>query len=312
MLPFQVFNNNNETESITCSEKLCSEKALNHSTSRSVNKEDEKYTCYFGLHTDPLFDKHWICHVCNTTVLRLKYKMVEHVKECLRKKSTNEFLSREYSEKEMENLPKIENYQLWEMIVELRQEVSDLRSCVKKLQNRQSQRIDMIHWLNHVCLDENPETTFTEWRKSDLFQVNSELLKYAFDFGLKDAVQKCLENMLKNVRMETFPIRAFSKQTHVFYIYDKDEKDENMIVWKRMSMEDFVKWIVNIQHQFLLTFNRWEEENEEEIENVTNSDRMLKYMKIINAEIPNISSLRNWFYGQISKTLKKVVELEFE
>lgn len=287
---------------------------------RSKNKEDEKYVEYFGPHQEPMYDKHWICHVCNTTILRYRHKMIEHVKECLRKKSVNEFLCREYSDQEIQNLPKIETFQLWEMMVELRQEVNDLRACVKKLQNNQSQRMDMIHWLNHVCLDAVPEMTFSEWRKSDLFQVDGELLKYAFDFGLKDAVQKCLENLLKTVKMETFPIRAFSKQTHVFYIYEAVDAvgvgDSGAVgggfVWRRMAMEEFTKWIGNIQHQFLLTFNQWEEENEEEIENQANSDRMLKYMKLINAEIPNISSLRNWFYGQICKTLKKVVELEFE
>ena len=287
---------------------------------RSKNKEDEKYIEYFGPHQEPMYDKHWICHVCNTTILRYRHKMIEHVKECLRKKSVNEFLCREYSDQEIQNLPKIETFQLWEMMVELRQEVNDLRACVKKLQNNQSQRMDMIHWLNHVCLDAVPEMTFSEWRKSDLFQVDGELLKYAFDFGLKDAVQKCLENLLKTVKMETFPIRAFSKQTHVFYIYEAVDAvgvgDSGAVgggfVWRRMAMEEFTKWIGNIQHQFLLTFNQWEEENEEEIENQANSDRMLKYMKLINAEIPNISSLRNWFYGQICKTLKKVVELEFE
>lgn len=287
---------------------------------RSKNKEDEKYIEYFGPHQEPMYDKHWICHVCNTTILRYRHKMIEHVKECLRKKSVNEFLCREYSDQEIQNLPKIETFQLWEMMVELRQEVNELRACVKKLQANQSQRMDMIHWLNHVCLDAVPEMTFSEWRKSDLFQVDGDLLKYAFDFGLKDAVQKCLENLLKTVKMETFPIRAFSKQTHVFYIYEAVDAvgvgDSGAIgggfVWRRMAMEEFTKWIGNIQHQFLLTFNQWEEENEEEIENQANSDRMLKYMKLINAEIPNISSLRNWFYGQICKTLKKVVELEFE
>ena len=285
---------------------------------RSKNKEDEKYIEYFGPHKEPMYDKHWICHVCNTTILRYRHKMIDHVKECLRKKSVNEFLCREYSDQEIQNLPKIETFQLWEMMVELRQEVNELRSCVKKLQNNQSQRMDMIHWLNHVCLDAVPGMTFSEWRKSDLFQVDGDLLKYAFDFGLKDAVQKCLENLLKTVKMETFPIRAFSKQTHVFYIYEEVDTvgDSGAVgggfVWRRMAMEEFTKWIGNIQHQFLLTFNQWEEENEEEIENQANSDRMLKYMKLINAEIPNISSLRNWFYGQICKTLKKVVELEFE
>ena len=282
---------------------------------RSKNKEDEKYIEYFGPHKEPMYDKHWICHVCNTTILRYRHKMIDHVKECLRKKSVNEFLCREYSDQEIQNLPKIETFQLWEMMVELRQEVNELRSCVKKLQNNQSQRMDMIHWLNHVCLDAVPGMTFSEWRKSDLFQVDGDLLKYAFDFGLKDAVQKCLENLLKTVKMETFPIRAFSKQTHVFYIYEAVDDSGAVgggFVWRRMAMEEFTKWIGNIQHQFLLTFNQWEEENEEEIENQANSDRMLKYMKLINAEIPNISSLRNWFYGQICKTLKKVVELEFE
>ena len=290
---------------------------------RSVSKEDEKFCEYFSIIKDPdsIYKDHWICHVCNgNTQIRLKWKMVEHVKECLRKKSVNDFLCREYSDQEIQNLPKIETFQLWEMMVELRQEVSDLRACVKKLQNNQSQRMDMIHWLNHVCLDAVPEMTFSEWRKSDLFQVDGELLKYAFDFGLKDAVQKCLENLLKTVKMETFPIRAFSKQIHVFYIYEELDADGvgdsgavgGGFVWRRMTMEEFTKWIGNIQHQFLLTFNQWEEENEAEIENEANSTRMIKYMKMINAEIPNISSLRNWFYGQICKTLKKMVELEFE
>lgn len=286
------------------------------STKRSVSKDDEKYCEYFSIIKDPdsIYKDHWICHVCNgNTQIRLKWKMVEHVKECLRKKSINEFLCREYSDEEIQNLPKIETFQLWEMMVELRQEVSNLRACVKKLQSNQSQRMDMIHWLNHVCLDAVPEMTFSEWRKSHLFHVSGELLKYAFDFGLKDAVQKCLENLLKTVKMETFPIRAFSKQTHVFYIYEAVDTDAvGGFIWRRMAMEEFTKWIGNIQHQFLLTFNQWEEENEEEIENQVNSDRMLKYMKLINAEIPNISSLRNWFYGQICKTLKKIVELEFE
>jgi len=319
-----------EEEDVICDETSLLEDSLDgppptlemvsakHSGKRTKNKDDEKYIEYFGPHQEPMYDKHWICHVCNTTILRYRHKMVEHVKECLRKKSVNEFLCREYSDQEIQNLPKIETFQLWEMMVELRQEVSNLRACVKKLQTNQSQRMDMIHWLNHVCLDAVPEMTFSEWRKSDLFHVSGELLKYAFDFGLKDAVQKCLDNLLKTVKMETFPIRAFSKQTHIFYIYEAVDADPGVdagvggFVWRRMAMEEFTKWIGNIQHQFLLTYNQWEEENEAEIENQANSDRMIKYMKMINAEIPNISSLRNWFYGQICKTLKKVVELEFE
>lgn len=323
MLPFDVVEQTTETNQEDDSCSVIGQESVSGKRTggkRSVSKEDEKYIEYFGPHQEPMYDKHWICHVCNTTILRYRHKMVEHVKECLRKKSVNEFLCREYSDQEIQNLPKIETFQLWEMMVELRQEVSNLRACVKKLQSNQSQRMDMIHWLNHVCLDAVPEMTFSEWRKSDLFHVRGELLKYAFDFGLKDAVQKCLENLLKTVKMETFPIRAFSKQTHVFYIYEAVDADAGAgsgagvggFVWRRMAMEEFTKWIGNIQHQFLLTYNQWEEENEAEIENQANSDRMIKYMKMINAEIPNISSLRNWFYGQICKTLKKVVELEFE
>jgi len=293
-------------------------------TNKSVSKEDEKYCDYFSPHTEPMYDKHWLCNVCHFTILRYKHKMVEHVKECLKNKAVNDFMNRSYTDSEIQNLPKIETHMLWEMIVKFNGEVNDLKKTVKKIQNKQSQKIDLLEWLNHSCTDPCPEMTFTEWRKSSLFAVSNELLAFSFENGLKDGIQKCMEQLVNTVSADTYPIRAFSKQTHMFYIYEscennKSEEDiggsedySDKKQWRKMTMKDFEKWIGNIQHQFLLKYNEWEDLNQTEIEDPANAERQIRYMKIIHAEIPNLCSIRNWFYSQISKTLKRIVELDFE
>lgn len=279
----------------------------------SIPKEDDKYQSYFSPHTEPMYDKHWICNICHFTILRYKHKMVQHVKDCLKNKTVNDFMTRSYTDEEISQLPKIETAVLWEMFVKMNQEMIELKKTVKKIQNKQSQKIDVLEWLNGSCPDPLPELTFTEWRKSDLFEVSNDLLAFAFENGLKEGIQKCMERLINTVSSDLYPIRAFSKHTHMFYIYEISEDESgHEKMWKKMTMKDFEKWIGSIQHQFLLKYNEWEETNKTEIQNPANAERQIRYMKIINAEITNQCSLRNWFYSQISKSLKRIVELEFE
>jgi hypothetical protein len=263
------------------------------------------------------------CIICKNYDSKLKYNTENHVKECLRKQEKK----RKQEEKE-----KIDTNLLYDLIIQLQKEVATLRQQIKDMKKQELQKINIPYWLNHHCSEPLPIQTFHEWRKTPLFQPTDEQLLLVFNHDIKKGIQDVIRNILDTEDPSLFPIRAFAKQRHVFYIYEyppqppptnksiqnteeqEEENQEPEPEWRKMTKEEFHKWLETIQHKFLLKFEEWEEVNKEWLENETNNREYTKYLEKINKELETMEpqTVRNWLYDELKRPLKRIVELEFE
>jgi hypothetical protein len=283
-------------------------------------------TSYIIPHPDK--PGYYQCTVCHIFDSKLRHKTEEHVKECLRKQ--------EAKKKKQEEKERIDTNLLYDLVIQLQKEVATLRQQIKDMKKQELQKINIPYWLNHHCSETLPTQTFNEWRKSQLFQPTDEQLQIVFHHDIKKGIQDVIRNVLETEDLSLFPIRAFSKQRHVFYLYeyppppppttsdtiqtttnrteDEEEIQDPEPEWRKMTKEEFHHWLETIQHKFLLKFEEWEQINQEWLENETNNKERTKYFEKINKELELMEpqTIRNWLYDELKRPLKRVVELEFE
>jgi len=241
----------------------------------------------------------------------------DHVnKECLRKQNQKK--------KKQEEKKIIDTNKLYDLIIQLQKEVATLKQQVKDMKKHEIQRINIQFWLNNHCTDPLPRQTFYEWRKSALFHPTDNQLQLVFQYNIKKGIQECIRNLLETENPATFPIRAFDKQRHIFYIYEyppqpqqqqqDPEEEEPEPEWRKMTKEDFHVWLEWIATKFGLKFEEWEKINEEWLENETNSQERDKYLKKILQEIETIEpqTIRCWLYDELKRPLTRIVELDFD
>jgi len=273
----------------------------------------------------PHLDKpgYYQCTLCYDFDRKHKYIVEDHVKECLRKQQKKK--------KKQEDNELLKNNILYDLIIQLQKEVATLKQQVKDMKKHEIQRINIQFWLNNHCTDPLPRQTFYEWRKSALFYPTDNQLQLVFQYNIKKGIQECIHNLLETENPATFPIRAFDKQRHVFYIYEyppqpqqpqqqdtenpqEEPEEEPEPVWRKMSKEDFHDWLERIAHKFSLKFEEWEKINEEWLENETNNQERDKYLKKILQEIETIEpqTIRCWLYDELKRPLTRIVELDFD
>ena len=259
------------------------------------------------------------CTLCLNFEMKRKFKVEEHVIECLRKQQKKK--------KKQEENQMIDTNKLYSLIIQLQKEVASLTQQIKDMKKQEIQRINIQFWLNNHCNEQPPHYTFHQWRKTAYFHPTNEQLQMVFQSDIKKGIQDCIRHVFETENPSTFPIRAFNKQRYMFYIYDyplqphnptnqneNQEEEEPTPEWRKMSKEEFHKWLETIQHKFLLKFEEWEQINQEWLENETNNQERIKYFEKINKELEMIEpqTVRNWLYDEIKRPLKRIVELEFE
>jgi len=253
------------------------------------------------------------CTICLNFEMKTKHKVKEHVKECLRKQQKKN--------KKQEENKIIDTNNLYGLIIQLQKEVATLKQQVKDMKKHEIQRINIQFWLNNHCTDQLPRQTFYEWRKSTLFYPTDNQLQLVFQYNIKKGIQECIRNLLETENPASFPIRAFDKQRHIFYIYEyppqpqqHPEEEEPEPEWRKMTKEDFHVWLEWIATKFALKFEEWEKINEEWLENETNNEERIKYSKKILQEIETIEpqTIRCWLYDELKRPLTRIVELDFE
>ena len=256
------------------------------------------------------------CAVCNYEHSTFYYKIKEHVPECLKK--------HEAKKKKQEEKEKIDTNLLYELVIQLQKEVATLRQQVKDMKKQELQKINIQYWLNHHCSEPLPVQTFREWRKSSRFHPSDEQLQLVFHHDIKKGIQDVIRNILETEDPFTFPIRAFAKQKHVFYLYEyppqppnktqSPDEDEPEPEWRKMSKDEFHNWLETIQHKFLVKFEEWETINQEWLQSEVNNNFSTNQLKKINKELELIEpqTIRWWLYDELKRPLKRVVELEFD
>ena len=264
----------------------------------------------------PHLDKpgYYQCTLCYDFDRKHKYIVEDHVKECLRKQQKKK--------KKQEDNELLKNNILYDLIIQLQKEVATLKQQVKDMKKHEIQRINIQFWLNNHCTDPLPRQTFYEWRKSALFHPTDNQLQLVFQYNIKKGIQECIRNLLETENPATFPIRAFDKQKHVFYIYEyppqpppeNPQPEEPEPEWRKMTKEEFHDWLERIAHKFGLKFEEWEQINEEWLENESNNEERIKYFKKINQEIETIEpqTIRCWLYDELKRPLTRIVELDFD
>lgn len=293
--------------------------AITHSSPETSNANTILQTCYVQLHSEK--PGYYQCMLCKMYDSKLRYNTEAHVKECLRKKETKK--------KKQEEKEKVDTQVLYTLVIQLQKEVAVLRQQIKDMKKQELQKINIPYWLNHHCQEPLPTQTFHEWRKSSIFQPTDEQLQLVFNHHLKKGIQDCIRHVIETEDHSTFPIRAFAKQRHVFYIYEypprppasqQQEQETSQMEyepepeWRKMSKEEFHHWLETIGHKYLLKFNEWEQINQEWLDSDTNHNEYTKYLNIINTLIEDMEpqTIRNWLYDELKRPLKRIVELEFE
>ena len=255
------------------------------------------------------------CTLCYDFEMKYKCNVEKHVKECLRKQQKKK--------KKQEEKEKLEDNVLYGLIIQLQKEVATLKQQVKDMKKHEIQRINIQFWLNNHCTDPLPRQTFYEWRKSALFHPTDNQLQLVFQYNIKKGIQECIRNLLETENPASFPIRAFDKQRHVFYIYEyppqtppenPEPEEEPEPAWRKMTKEDFHVWLEWIADKFNKKFAEWEQINEEWLQNESNNEERIKYSKKITEEIEKIEpqTIRCWLYDELKRPLTRIVELDFE
>jgi hypothetical protein len=259
------------------------------------------------------------CTLCYDFDKKQKYIVEKHVIDCLRKQQKKK--------KKQEDNELLKNNILYDLIIQLQKEVATLKQQVKDMKKHEIQRINIQFWLNNHCTDPLPRQTFYEWRKSALFYPTDNQLQLVFQYNIKKGIQECIHNLLETENPATFPIRAFDKQRHVFYIYEyppqpqqqqqdpEEEEPEPEPEWRKMTKEDFHVWLEWIADKFNKKFEEWEKINEEWlIENESNKKEREKYSEKIIQLIETIEpqTIRCWLYDELKRPLTRIVELDFD
>jgi hypothetical protein len=258
------------------------------------------------------------CTLCFDFDKKYKCNVEEHVKECLKKQQKKK--------KKQDEKEKLEDNILYCLIIQLQKEVATLKQQVKDMKKHEIQRINIQFWLNNHCTDPLPRQTFYEWRKSALFYPTDNQLQLVFQYNIKKGIQECIRNLLETENPASFPIRAFDKQKHVFYIYEyppqplpdpenPEPEEETEPAWRKMTKEDFHVWLEWIADKFNKKFEEWEKINEEWlIENENNKKERDKYSEKILELIETIEpqTIRCWLYDELKRPLTRIVELDFD
>ena len=195
---------------------------------------------------------------------------------------------------------------LLSLIKDLQQRVEKLEkdNCeLKKWAYREKQKIDIIAWLNEHYL---PLQDFSQWCAS--LTVGADALQLVFENRIEKGCYYIIERNLPLEDRRQFPIIAFKHQRKsVFYVYEEGS-------WRKIKKGEFENILTSVNKKLFVTFNAWETENPEMLEEANREEWGKKLQRILllpERKMGIVDRLEKRVHTYVALNLKNIVEYEF-
>jgi regulator of replication initiation timing len=185
-------------------------------------------------------------------------------------------------------------------------ELSKLKSTVGMKQKK-----EIITWLNQP--NQLPTNTFEEWFKE--IGVDESHVLCVGERDLTIGMQTCIQEFLAKCDRKRMPIRTFTQKTGVFYIYTRDQGQEEPR-WRIMCNDKIDMMLLHLSQQLLREFLKWQKtQAARENESERDPDREILFMMKINGTRTSaekrIQDIRKWLFPKIEENLRVVMECEY-
>jgi len=153
---------------------------------------------------------------------------------------------------------------------------------------------------------EPPEKIYSEWLQS--IEISDEVLEHILKTDLKTGIKQLFEDIFPNESVENnSPIRAFTQKPNIFYLYDTNAE------WRKMTTEEFTKFIGRVEHKCLRKYLVWSNLNREHLTGSPQAEeRAVLYMGKVNgvkqgSVEQRASDIKKWLFSKMAVSLKQVV-----
>jgi hypothetical protein len=194
----------------------------------------------------------------------------------------------------------------------------------RKIQNK---KINLLDWLNKES-SEKPIITFSNWIYNNLFPHIKDNLEIVFNIDLLKGIVLSFDKAIEK-NDEKLPICAVDNdnKTMNLYIFEKPslfkhpnqefDSEKELPRWVKLSNAEFDKFLIKIDHQFLVDFNRhWYCVNKNKMETDESfKDKYIHYHKAIlggdrMSDETRYNKIRHYLYEKIKQRINSVSEIE--
>jgi hypothetical protein len=196
-------------------------------------------------------------------------------------------------------------FQMIQTLVEKCNRLENEVAICKKYIKQTKKKISIIDWLNqHYVL----QTNYDEWKQT--ININSENIKYIFQYGYIDGVLMILQNLLPIDKVDEHVIKCFDQKQGIFFYYNNG-------TWSLMNNQVFQQLLVYINIELTREFDEgWVEPNKEKIfTEKLYSDMYYNYEKKIQGDNKTneqlIRGIKSRLYTYLKCNLKNIIEYEF-
>lgn len=195
----------------------------------------------------------------------------------------------------MDDIPS--NQQLYEMILQLQNQVKQLQQQIyygkSRTSSRNLQKMAIIQQLNTGT----DNKTYIPWRDYQ-YQINVtvEHLKIIAEHSLLDGIKQCILDDMDNL-----PVKIYADKMATLFVYGITDD-----TWTIFEFENFAKWIKDIKHGLLQQFLIFANDNDNNCDNneetnAKNVERnILQMQKIMGGNVEkDAKELYKWLYDKL-------------
>ena len=242
-----------------------------------------------------------LCDFCNREYQRKIY-FDRHVAVCrLLSKTKRE---RHVETEELSDKPPTMR-ELYLVVMELTSKCSQLEQKVQDMSawiNRKKKKVNICEWLNakYNCNINN----YCTWVNAIvIYRENLESI-FSDDYvpGMVDTIKKLL--LLDDLKK---PVRAFTTQDNVFYIYTLKNETSAECHWIMMDNDLFNKLMYVLDKQMMNEFVKWQKENKTKM--CLDDNAMMTYAKNVK-KLMGGSSSREQLYSRVKRDVYNYLKEE--
>ena len=181
---------------------------------------------------------------------------------------------------------------MFQCILYLTKKCEALEKKVAKIQSSTT-RLRRKHIAEYLQDIPPPKLVYQDWLSFVEFSETD--LQRVIEGDLEDGIKGVLSPLLNDL-----PIRAFTQNPSVFYVYDQCD-------WRIMSGEESGSLMRSIARKANRTYTKWYKDNEAAI-NLSDRkrDESMVLMKKLIATDRNISAIKKWLFSKIAVSLNNV------
>ena len=198
---------------------------------------------------------------------------------------------------------------MYQLLVELAQKYNRLEEKVNEINKcviKKKKKIDILEWLNSNV---HPTTSFENL--SEKISISDYHIEFLCNNSFNDTLNEVLENSVYNTTDFENPIFAFSQNTNMIYIYEKDTR------WTKITNEKLARFLNKIQMKISKAFYEWKKIHSKEIKENDSLEQICNKTtgKLMAPDFKSetvLGKIRNMIYNKMKTDVKAVLEYEFE